>query len=92
MTIRGTDASPVRRLCYANIEYRLAVVEGLTGVLFFDSGVNFDQVNSEGAKASFGLELGIEAAGMYVRLDMAWVLGSDLGRVPHFNFGFSPMF
>jgi len=92
MTIRGTDASPVRRLCYANIEYRLAVVEGLTGVLFFDSGVNFDQVNSEGAKASFGLELGIEAAGMYVRLDMAWVLGSDLGWVPHFNFGFSPMF
>jgi outer membrane protein assembly factor BamA len=92
MTIRGTDASPVRRLCYANIEYRLAVVEGLTGVLFFDSGVNFDQVNSEGAKASFGVELGIEAAGMYVRLDMAWVLGSDLGWVPHFNFGFSPMF
>ncbi len=92
MTIRGTDASPVRRLGYANIEYRLAVVEGLTGVLFFDSGVNFDQVNSEGAKASFGVELGIEAAGMYVRLDMAWVLGSDLGWVPHFNFGFSPMF
>ncbi len=91
-TIRGTKASPARRLCYANIEYRLAVVEGLTGVLFFDSGVNLDRVNPDWAKASFGVELGIEAAGMYVRLDMAWVLGPDLGWVPQFNFGFSPMF
>jgi outer membrane protein assembly factor BamA len=91
-TIRGTDASPVQRFGYANIEYRLAVVEGLTGVLFFDSGVNLDRVNPEGVKTSFGVELGIEAAGMYVRLDMAWVLGPDLGWVPHFDFGFSPMF
>jgi hypothetical protein len=68
------------------------VVEGLTGVLFFDSGVNLDRVNPEGVKTSFGVELGIEAAGMYVRLDMAWVLGPDLGWVPHFDFGFSPMF
>ncbi|MCK4600737.1 BamA/TamA family outer membrane protein [Candidatus Bipolaricaulota bacterium] len=91
-TIRGTEVSPARRLCYANIEYRLAVVEGLTGVLFFDSGVNLDRVNPDWAKASFGVELGVEAAGMYVRLDMAWVLGPDLGWVPQFNFGFSPMF
>jgi outer membrane protein assembly factor BamA len=91
-TIRGTTASSIEQLCYANIEYRLKIVEGLTGVLFFDSGVDLSQVGLSGAKSSVGIELGIEAAGMYVRLDMAWVLGSDLGWVPHFNFGFSPMF
>jgi len=91
-TIRGTSATQVRRLAYANFEYRLAVVEGLTGTLFFDTGVSLDDVNLSTAKGSFGIEFGIEAAGMYVRLDMAWVLGPDMGWVPHFDFGFSPMF
>jgi len=91
-TIRGTDATQLRRLAYANFEYRLAVVQGLTGTLFFDAGVSLDQVDLATAKGSFGIELGIEAAGMYVRLDMAWVLGPDMGWVPHFDFGFSPMF
>ena len=91
-TIRGTSATQVRRLAYANFEYRLAVVEGLTGTLFFDTGVSLDDVNLSTAKGSFGVEFGIEAAGMYIRLDMAWVLGPDMGWVPHFDFGFSPMF
>jgi len=91
-TIRGTGATQVRRLAYANFEYRLAVVEGLRGTLFFDTGVSLDDVNLSTAKGSFGIEFGIEAAGMYVRLDMAWVLGPDMGWVPHFDFGFSPMF
>ena len=91
-TIRGTTASPVQRLAYANFEYRLAVVEGLTGTLFLDTGVPLDNVSLSAAKGSFGIEFGIEAAGMYVRLDMAWVLGPDMGWVPHFDFGFSPMF
>ncbi len=91
-TVRGTDSISVQRLFYANIEYRLAIVEGLTGTLFFDSGVDLDRVSMDGAKASFGVELGIEAAGMFVRLNMAWVLGPDLGLVPRFGFGFSPMF
>ena len=91
-TIRGTSATQVRGLAYANFEYRLAVVEGLTGTLFFDTGVSLDDVNLSTAKGSFGIEFGIEAAGMYVRLDMAWVLGPDMGWVPHFDFGFSPMF
>ena len=91
-TIRGTSATQVRRLAYANFEYRLAVVQGLTGTLFFDAGVSLDQVDLSAAKGSFGIEFGIEAAGMYVRLDMAWVLGPDMGLVPHFDFGFSPMF
>ena len=92
MTIRGTESSPVRHLFFANMEYRLAIVEGLTTVLFFDSGVNLDQVNLAGTKASFGLEFGVEIAGMYVRIDMAWVVGPEMGLVPSFDFGFSPMF
>ncbi len=91
-TIRGTSATQVRRLAYANFEYRLAVVQGLTGTLFLDAGVSLDRVDLSTAKGSFGVEFGIEAAGMYVRLDMAWVLGPDMGLVPHFDFGFSPMF
>lgn len=90
--VRGTDASPARRLAYVNFEYRVALVEGLTGTVFFDGGVNLDQVSAAGSKASFGLELGITAAGVYVRLDMAWVIGPDMGWVPSFGFGFSPMF
>lgn len=91
-TIRGTEASSVQRLFYANIEYRLAIVEGLTGALFFDGGVDLDRVSLDGAKASFGVGLGIEAVGIFVRLNMAWVLGPDLGLVPRFGFGFGPMF
>jgi len=91
-TIRGTSATQVQRLAYANFEYRLAVVEGLTGTLFLDAGVPLNRVDLSVAKGSFGIEFGIEAAGMYVRLDMAWVLGPDMGWVPHFDFGFSPMF
>jgi hypothetical protein len=29
---------------------------------------------------------------MYVRLDMAWVIGPEMGWMPNFAFGFSPMF
>lgn len=91
-TIRGAETSYVDRLFYSNIEYRLAIVEGLTTSLFFDSGVNLSQVNLKGTKASFGVELGIAAVGMYVRLNMAWVLGSEMDIVPRFGFGFSPLF
>ena len=91
-TIRGTTVSSIEQLCYANVEYRLKIVEGLTGILFFDSGVDLSQVGLSGAKTSVGIELGIEAAGMYVRLDMAWLLGPEFELVPHFDFGFGPMF
>ncbi len=91
-TIRGTTVSSVSRLVYSNFEYRLAIVEGLTGVLFLDAGASLDQVTLSSAKGSFGIELGIEAAGIYVRLDAAWVLGKDMSWVPTFDFGFSPMF
>jgi outer membrane protein insertion porin family len=90
--IRGTTATPASRLAFANFEYRVSLVEGLTATLFFDSGVNLDQVSLAGGKASFGAELVITAAGMRIRLDMAWVLGPDIGWVPDFGFGFGPMF
>jgi outer membrane protein assembly factor BamA len=91
-TIRGTTTSSIEQLCYANVEYRLKIVEGLTGTLFFDSGVDLSQVGLSGAKSSVGIEIGIEAVGMYVRLDMAWLLGPEFEFVPHFDFGFGPMF
>ncbi len=91
-TIRGTEATDATRLCYSNIEYRVALVEGLSAVLFFDWGVDLDQVNLSEAKASFGLEFGAEIVGMYVRIDMAWVFGPEMRLVPNFDFAFSPMF
>ena len=91
-TIRGVESSLVKQLCYTNVEYRLAVVEGLTATLFLDGGVDLDQVSLAGTKGSFGLEFGVEAAGMYVRLDMAWVLGEEMSPVPRFDFAFGPMF
>jgi len=91
-TIRGVDTSSVDRLLFANLEYRVAVVEGLTATLFLDGGIDLDQVNVGGTKSSLGIELGIEAAGVYFRLDMAWPLGPDMNLVPHFGFGFGQMF
>ncbi len=91
-TVRGTDGVGVQRLAYANLEYRVKLAEGMTTSLFFDSGVNLDDVALVGVKSSCGIEFGIEAAGMYVRLDVAWPLGSGMGLIPHFDFGFSPMF
>lgn len=91
-TIRGTEVSLAPRLCYANIEYRIAVVEGLAAIFFFDCGVDLDQVNLSESKSSFGLEFGVEVAGMYARLDIAWVFGPEMGPMPKFNFGFGPMF
>ena len=91
-TIRGTEVTLATRLCYSNIEYRVALVEGLSAVLFFDWGADLDQVNLSEAKASFGLEFGVEIVGMYVRIDMAWVFGPEMRLVPNFDFAFSPMF
>ncbi len=91
-TLRGVDASSVERLAYTNLEYRIKVVEGLTTTLFFDSGLDLNRPSLSGVKSSVGIEFGIEAAGIYVRLDVAWPLGSEMSLVPHFDFGFSPMF
>ncbi len=91
-TIRGVGTSSVDRLCFANLEYRVAIVEGLTATAFADCGVNLDRVSLEASKGSVGIELGIDVAGMFVRLDMAWPLGTGASWVPRFDFGFGPMF
>jgi len=91
-TIRGMNASTVERLAYTNLEYRVKLVEGLTTALFLDAGANLDRLTLDGIKSSCGVEFGIEAAGMYVRLDVAWPIGEGMSLVPHFDFGFSPMF
>jgi outer membrane protein assembly factor BamA len=91
-TIRGAATSSVSKLFYTNFEYRIAIVEGLNAAVFLDSGVPLDEIRLSSAKGSFGIELGIEAAGMYVRLDAAWVLAPDMNWVPKFDFGFGPMF
>lgn len=91
-SIRGAETSQVARLCYGNLEYRVLLTEGLTAALFLDGGLDLDKPNPSAAKGSFGIELGIEAAGMYFRLDAAWVFGPEIDPVPTFGFGFGPLF
>ena len=91
-TVRGLEKTTVTRLAYTNLEYRVKLVEGLNTTLFWDSGVNLGDVSTTGIKSACGIEFGIEAAGMYVRLDVAWPIGTNMSIVPHFDFGFSPMF
>lgn len=91
-TVRGIDPTTTSHLYYANFEYRLAVVEGLTATLFLDTGVDLDCVTLTNTKASCGVEIGIQAAGMYLRLDVAWPLNPEAGWIPRFDLGFGPMF
>ena len=91
-TVRGAESSQATRLCYGNVEYRVSLTEGLTATLFLDGGLDLSGGGPSEGKGSCGLELGVEAAGMYVRLDAAWVLGPEMSPVPTFTFGFGPMF
>jgi len=92
LSVRGTDTSQADRMLVANFEYRLQLIEGLSTSLFFDAGVDLDNLRPENVKSAFGLELAVQAAGVYVRLDMAWELGETFSPVPRFDFGFGPMF
>jgi outer membrane protein assembly factor BamA len=91
-TIRGVDAVTVQRMVIANLEYRLKLTEGFVLTAFLDSGLDLDSIQLGDVKASTGLELGINAAGMFVRLDIVWSLGEDASWTPRFDFGFGPMF
>ncbi len=92
-SVRGADATSIPRLGLINAEYRVELVEeSLTLTGFFDAGVNLDSVSPETAVSSTGLELGVAAAGMFLRLDIAWLLGPEWDWMPHFQFGFSRMF
>jgi len=91
-TVRGAEGGSVGRMFVSNFEGRLELTEGLAIVAFFDAGLDLDSVRIEDALASTGLEIGINAASLYFRLDLIWVLGPDMSWVPRFDVGFGPMF
>jgi outer membrane protein assembly factor BamA len=91
-SVRGADGETVDRLFLANFENRLQLIEGLVLTTFFDWGVNLDSIRPEDVVSSTGIELGITAAGVFVRLDIVWVLDEEASWVPSFDIGFGPMF
>jgi len=74
MSIRGHTGSPSRQYVFGNFEYRLELVDGLYATAFWDAGFDLGTVRFEDILSSFGFELGINAAGIIVRLDFAWAL------------------
>jgi len=84
MSIRGIPGVPTRQYVLANVEYRLKLVEGLCVTTFWDAGFDLSTVRFEDLLSSFGFELGIRAAGMFVRLDFVWPLNEDLTWLPVF--------
>jgi outer membrane protein insertion porin family len=91
-SIRGAESQTVDRMFLANFENRLQLIEGLVLTTFFDWGVNLDSLRPEDVLSSTGLELGITAAGVFVRLDIVWMLNAEASWVPRFDIGFGPMF
>ena len=101
-TIRGAETDITGQLLMGNVEYRVKLIEGMTAALFVDGGVDFGNLldcESEqsslaaSTKMAIGAEFSIDAAGMLVRLDVAWVFeDGKLGAAPKFEFGFGPMF
>lgn len=92
-SVRGMDSLSVLRLFISNVEYRVELAEeGLYMTTFLDAGVDLDAVRLDAVLASCGLEFSVNAAGIYVRLDVAWALSSDWSWVPRFDIGFGQMF
>jgi len=91
-TIRGVESTTVQRMAIVNVEHRLRLTEGLVVTAFVDAGMNLDSIRLGNAAATTGCELGITAAGMFVRLDISWVLGEEASWMPRFDFAFGPMF
>jgi outer membrane protein assembly factor BamA len=91
-TIRGLESETVRRLAIANLEHRLELTEGFVLTAFVDAGIGLDSIHLDEVKASTGLELGVSAAGVLVRLDVVWTLGEGASWMPRFDLGFGPMF
>ena len=94
MSVRGLDGAPtVPRAALANVEYRLELAEnGLYLTAFLDAGLDLDSVRFDAMLASTGLEIGVDAAGIFVRLDIAWPLSSEWEWMPRFEVGFGRMF
>ena len=75
-----------------NAEYRIEVTDGLILSAFADAGFDLDSVTLADGVSSVGLEMGFNVAGIYVRVDLAWMVGEDMSWAPRFDFGFGPMF
>ena len=101
-TVRGAETTVTERLLLANLEYRVKLIEGMSAALFVDGGIDLasalaieadGDALAESSKAAIGAELSIEAAGMLVRIDVAWVFeDGQMNGTPKFEFGFGPMF
>ncbi len=92
MSVRGIPGTPVRQYVLTNVEYRLQLVEGLYAHAFLDAGLDLGTVRVDGLLSTMGLELGIDAAGVLVRLTAAWILGEECSWLPVFELGFGQMF
>ncbi len=92
-SVRGEESTSVPRLFLTNVEYRVELVEqGLYVTTFCDAGIDLDAVRLDAILSSTGIGLGVNAAGIFVRLDAAWSLSSDWSWVPRFEIGFGQMF
>jgi len=76
----------------SNFEYRVELTEGLAFTTFFDVGVDLDKVRLDEAIASTGFEFGVNAAGIFVRLQFIWVIEEGMHWFPRFDLGFGQMF
>jgi hypothetical protein len=77
----------------ANAEYRVELAEeGLYLTTFSDTGIDLDAVRFDAILSSVGIELGINAVGIFVRLDAGWAISSEWSWVPRFELGFGQMF
>lgn len=92
-SVRGMDSSSVPRMFLANIEHRVELAEdGLYMTTFLDTGVDLDAVRLDAILSTAGVEFGVNAAGIFVRLDVAWSLSSEWSWVPRFDIGFGQIF
>jgi outer membrane protein assembly factor BamA len=87
-SVRGAKAVRTDRYGLLNSEFRVEVAPGSWIALFADLGATWDGT----VKASSGVELAANVAGMFVRLALAWPNDREPTWVPAFEFGMSPMF
>jgi outer membrane protein assembly factor BamA len=93
-SVRGfsDESEDVDRIFIANLECRIEPADGFTAASFFDWGVDLERIRADEILASTGVELGVLVAGIFVRLDVVWVLGDGAAWMPRFDFAFGSMF
>ncbi len=93
MSVRGMDSLSLPRVLLTNVEYRVELAEeGLYLTTFCDTGIDLDAVRLDAVLSTAGVEFGVNAAGIFVRLDVAWSLSSEWSWIPRFEIGFGQMF